>query len=364
MDNRFGKKIKWRLATVVILGLFIFLLTWLADYPATVERYYSKGFYPFICKILHPVFNLLPFSFGDVLYAVVILYLIYALVMLIKLPIKRRFKEWGMLASGIVIGVEAGIVIFYLFWGMNYFRLPAATRLKLQDTVYSTDELKTVANILIDSANAARGRLNHTDLRQQNDSIYSSSIRAVVALAHTSAEFYTYKPSIKPSSLSWLLNYIGTSGYYNPFTAEAQFNYQMPLHVRPFVACHEMSHQAGFGSEDEANFAGFLAGIRSADRLLRYSAYYEGMQECMYSLRATDTVAFKLLRAKINPAVIIDLKAERAYWQYYQGKLEVISSLFYDKFLKVNNQPQGLLTYNQMVSLIMAMYRKSPAGTL
>ncbi|RYZ93111.1 MAG: DUF3810 family protein, partial [Sphingobacteriaceae bacterium] len=46
-----------------------------------------------------------------------------------------------------------------------------------------------------------------------------------------------------------------------------------------------------------------------------------------------------------------------AYWQYYEGRLEVISSIFYDKFLKANNQPQGLLTYNQMITLVMAWYR-------
>jgi hypothetical protein len=33
-----------------------------------VEKYYSEGFYLFMCHVLHPVFNMLPFSFGDILY--------------------------------------------------------------------------------------------------------------------------------------------------------------------------------------------------------------------------------------------------------------------------------------------------------
>jgi len=36
-----------------------------------------------------------------------------------------------------------------------------------------------------------------------------------------------------------------------------------------------------------------------------------------------------------------------------------LSSLFYDDFLKVNNQPQGLNTYNQMVRLVMGWYKKN-----
>jgi hypothetical protein len=67
-------------------------------------------------------------------------------------------------------------------------------------------------------------------------------------------------------------------------------NYQMPVFNRPFVACHEMSHQMGYGAEDEANFVGFLAATGSDDRLLRYSAYNVAVNEFMHTVRYTDTV--------------------------------------------------------------------------
>ena len=130
-------------------------------------------------------------------------------------------------------------------------------------------------------------------------------------------------------------------GYYNPFTSEAQVNYQMPVFLRPFVACHEMSHQMGYGPEDEANFVGFIAGIQSQDHLLRYSAYYLGVQEFMYGPRQQDSIARKELRKRISPLVLSDFKTERSYWLQYEGKLGVLSSLFYDDFLKANNQPPG-----------------------
>lgn len=343
-----------------MLGVFlaIYLLTVFADHPNAVEKYYSEGLYIFMCHILHPVFNLLPFSFGDILYLTVVIYLVYAFVRLIALCIKKRFMQAGLLVTGVGIGVLAGVLAFYLFWGLNYFRPSAGERLNLRDSTYTKAELQKVTAILIDSANASRARVSPTDLKRGNDSIYKTAVKAVVKLSATSAEFGTYSPSIKPSMLTPLLNYISTSGYYNPFTGEAQMNYQMPVFNRPFVACHEMSHQMGYGAEDEANFVGFLAATGSDDKLLRYSAYNVAVNEFMHTMRYTDTLVFKQLKTRISPAVLADFKEERLYWLSYQNKLNALTSIFYDNFLKVNNQPQGLDTYNRMVLLIMAMYRK------
>ncbi|RYU90498.1 DUF3810 domain-containing protein [Mucilaginibacter terrigena] len=343
---------------ILSLALAIYLLMILADHPWVIEKYYSEGLYLFICHVQHPVFNLFPFSIGDVVYVLAIIYLVYALVRLIILCFKKRFLQAGMLVAGVVTGVQVSIIIFYLFWGMNYFRPSAAERLNLRDSTYSTTQLQKVTTILIDSANASRARVTPADLKQGNDSIYNTAVKAVIKLSATSPYYYTYKPGIKPSLITPLLNYISTSGYYNPFTGEAQINYQMPAFNRPFVACHEMSHQMGYGPEDEANFAGFIAATGSGDRLLRYSAYNLAVNEFMQTVRYTDTVMFKQLKKRISPAVLADFKEERLYWLSYQNKLETITSIFYDNFLKANNQPEGLATYNRMVLLVMAMYKK------
>jgi hypothetical protein len=357
LKNHSKKKLKVRVITITALAFSIFLLMMLADHPVWVERYYSEGFYPVVCQVLHPVFNLFPFSVGDILYIAVIGYLIYALFRLIKLAFKREFKQAFVFLLGIVVGVQSGLLIFYLFWGMNYFRPSAGDRLNLRDTSYTTGALKAVTTILIDSANACRARVTPADLSQSNSAIYQTAIRAVSKLSGDSVNFRSYAPGIKSSILTPLLNYIGTSGYYNPFTSEAQMNYQMPVFDRPVTACHEMSHQVGYGAEDEANFAGFLAGIGSHDRLLRYSAYHLAVDEFMHALRYRDSSANNELKPRVSVAVHNDFKAERRYWLQYQGNAGIISSIFYDKFLKANNQPQGLNTYNRMVLLVMALYK-------
>jgi hypothetical protein len=242
---------------------------------------------------------------------------------------------------------------------MNYFRPSAAYRLNLRDTAFTTADLKSVTKLLIDSANNCRSRVTAADLAQSNSTIYQTAVNAVKSMSADSANFYAFHPGIKPSMISFLMNYLGTSGYYNPFTSEAQINYQMPVFNRPFVACHEMSHQIGYGAEDEADFAGFIIGIRSKDPLLRYSAYHLAVDEFMHSLRRRDTVAHKELKAMISKQVHQDFVTERTYWINYENELSAISSIFYDNFLKVNNQPQGLDTYNRMVLLVMAWERRN-----
>jgi len=353
-----------RVAVILLLALAIFVLMQLADHPKWVERYYSEGFYIFICRVLHPVFNLFPFSIGDVIYIAIIVYLIYKTIGFFKLLFKKKLKETSIMLLGLVIGVQAGILAFYLFWGMNYFRPSAAERLNLRDTSFTTADLQAVTQLLIDSVNTTRARVTAADMAQSNSTIYQSAVQAIGSLSTNSASFRTWHPGVKPSILTFLLNFMGTSGYYNPFTSEAQINYQMPVFNRPFVACHEMSHQMGYGAEDEADFAGFVIAVHSNDRLLRYSAYHLAVSEFMYSLGRRDSIAYKTLKATISKDVRRDYAIERSYWLSYENKLNAISSVFYDSFLKANNQPKGLETYNRMVLLVMAQERKNWVSSL
>jgi hypothetical protein len=365
-SNHPKEKLKFKAIAIVALGIIIFCITLAANHPFFIERFYSNGLYPVICKVLHPVLNFFPFSVGDLFYIFLIIYFIYAGYLIIKLAIKKKFIMALGVVLRMVITVQLLYLIFYLFWGLNYFRIPAGERLGLRDSNYTTADLKAVTTMLIDSANATRARLTTIDISQNNDTIYKIAVKAISKLSHDSLNFRTYNPGVKSSILTPLLNYIGTSGYYNPFTSEAQINYQMPLFDRPFVACHEMSHQIGFGAEDEANFSGFIAGIGSTDRLLRYSCYHLAVDEFMHALYYRDSLSSQALRPKISGLVRNDFKTERLYWKLYQSKFDVISSIFYNDYLKANNQPQGLDTYNRMVLLVMALYRNkvhsSPPG--
>lgn len=354
--------IRTRAIVIVVLVVVIFLLGLLENYPQFIERWYSEGVYLWICRLLHPVFNLFPFSLGDILYLAVIIAIIYYFIKLVRLLFKKQFKPAGILLMGMVISTLGAIVAFYMLWGINYFRPSAAERLKLPDTDYSVAQLEALTKVVIDSANITRARITRADLLQSDATIKQTAINAVLVLSGGSKDFLTYSPGIKSSLFTPLISILGTSGYYNPFTTEAQMNYAMPVFLKPFVACHELSHQTGYGAEDEANFVGFLAGIKSNDRLLQYSAWHEAVDECMRDLMERDSVSHTKLKLLVSPAVHADFVAERDFWIAHQSKLDIISNIFYDDFLKANNQPQGLMTYNRMVRLVMALYNRKSFG--
>ena len=357
MPVKFNPFVKRSIA-IAVLAVVIYLLYVFTAYPALVERYYAKGFYVAVCYVLHPLLNILPFSVGDVMYSLVVVYMLYLLGRIVYLLIKMRFKQIGFVFLGLIMGIQIALVLFYMFWGMNYFRPSAAERLNLRDTSYTTAQLQAVTCIMIDSANATRARLTRQDTLQNNKAIFSTALSAIKHLSADSANFRTYYPGIKPSLLTPLMNYLSTSGYFNPFTGEAQMNYSMPLHTRPVVACHELSHQAGFGAEDEANFAGFLAGIGSQEHLLRYSAYQMALGECMQAVRRRDTLMNNELKLHISGRVRNDFRTERKYWISFHSKAGLLSGMFYDDFLKANNQPMGMDTYNQMVLLLVNWYKR------
>ncbi len=346
------------LITIGLVSIFLVLIFSLKNYPDFVEEYYSRGIFPFVRRSFQFLFNYLPFSAGDILYIIIIILTTLGFFQLIRLLLKKQIKAAGLLFIRFLLKIEIGITVFYLLWALNYFRQPAIKRLNLDNQEYNLTQLITVTSMLIDSTNVSRSHLQAQDFNVTNKEIVEKAVQAVKTLSTFDPPIFTINPLAKPSLLSPLLNYLGTAGYYNPFTGEAQINNLMPVFTQPFVACHEMAHQVGFGAEDEANFAGFLAGKSSPDKLLKYSAYYLAAQEFMNEVWRTDSTAFKQMRERISPAVIDDLETERQYWTNYQGGAAKLSSIFYDNYLKVNKQPGGLKTYNKMINLSMAYYRK------
>ena len=63
----------------VLLALVTFLLVEKgSDYPQLIEKWYSKGLYPFAAWILSGFSHLFPFSVWDVFWSIVVLILLYA----------------------------------------------------------------------------------------------------------------------------------------------------------------------------------------------------------------------------------------------------------------------------------------------
>ena len=167
-----------------------------------------------------------------------------------------------------------------------------------------------------------------------------------------------YPKSIKPSIYSYLGNYLGFQGYYNPFSGEGQVNTTIPRFLEPFVTTHEMAHQLGYAKENEANFVGFLACRSYQSNVFRYSVYFDMYNYAISEVIRRDTVLARAFQEKRHPQVVKDVKELRDFFLRYDNAVQDAIMWGYGYFLRANNQPAGKRSYHEVVAWLIAYYKK------
>ena len=158
---------------------------------------------------------------------------------------------------------------------------------------------------------------------------------------------------MKKSLFSLPLTYMGFSGYINPFTNEANINYNIPSTSLIFVINHEIAHQLGIASEKDANFISYLMLISSDNEYLKYCGLSYALRLCLNELSKLDYDKYSYLLEKVNKGIIKDYVEINKFWKNYEGKIEKVSKKSYDLYLKQNNIQSGIKNYNESISLIL-----------
>ncbi len=348
-------KIKyWHIVLSIFLPVQILCIQYLKSQPEWVETFYALGFYRYFSKIFQAITSILPFSIGDILYAVVILFLLNKLRLII---LKRIRLRWSILLQ---LTAYASVVYFWfhLSWGFNYYRLPLHQQLEIKNN-YSTEELARFTSQLVNKSNDIHYLITRNDTIPVMFKSTESEFRDLVFRNMDSIQFLDQKAgyqSIKPSLLSLPLSYMGFGGYLNPFTHEAQYNDKVPKYKYPSLIAHEMAHQIGYAKENEANFVSCYTNMHSKNLNLKYAGYTYALKFCLNELYFTSPEDFELLMAKVNPGILKNFKEINIFWESYKNPFEPLFKNFYGNFLKVNNQPQGIQSYNYVVALLVNYY--------
>lgn len=351
--------LKKRLIYLFILIIVLITLFALAGNKVWIENYYTYGFYQPLARTLRLAFGWIPFSIGDVFYGIVISWLLYKVLRNSYLLFWKKLT-WHIFfrkLSKIFIIIFFAYGVFLIFWGLNYSRKGIAYQLQLSEPKYDTMQLLKLQELMVSRVNDAKS-LTDTSIHPSTQGIFE---KAVVAYgeAEKSFPFLDYKNgSIKISLYGSWGNYFGFTGYYNPFSGEAQVNATVPKFLLPAITVHEMAHQVGYAKEMEANFVGFLVGSHSSDPAFRYSAYLDVLIYTNVQIRAFDTAVANDALKRLTPAVKADLREWRAFSLAHRSVFEPAARWIYGKFLKINNQPLGMMSYDQVTSLVIAYYQK------
>lgn len=345
-----------------ILPLFllfqIILVKALAFFPEVVERYYSNGLFEFISKTSRTLLGGIPFSVGDVVYGLLI---VSVLVQIWKTRKSWR-QHWKDHLLKIIGVLSVVYFLFHLLWGLNYYREPLFEKMAIQKE-YTTADLVAFTEKLIVKTNAVQLQLTENKKLKisppySQDTIFALSQKGYDALSRQ-YPFFTYETGSRKKSLFSLpLTYMGFGGYLNPFTNEAQVNDKLPLYGFPNVVCHEMAHQIGYASESECNFIGFLAGVKNDDLYFQYSAYSGALRYCLNNIALKDEKKFEKLKSKIHPGILENYKESERFWEQYDTFIDKGFHVFYDQFLKLNQQEEGIESYSKFVDLLINYYRK------
>ncbi len=346
---------------VILLVLIAISIKIFSFFPAIVEKYYSSNAYQVIGIFLRNITGWLPFSIGDILYAIFFTWIIIRLYQTAKSVIKRVVTREGFRRS---FQKTACIILiiyisFYYLWGLNYDRRGIEYQLQLQPISYTLNDIKKITNELITKVNASRIELADTSFTNTSYKELFTGAKEAYHNAEQKFAFLHYSgSSIKRSLYGRLGNYGGFLGYYNPFTGEAQVNVTVPFFVIPFTVCHEMAHQLGYATEDEANFVGYLAAKSSREKIFQYSIYFNLFTYANSELYIRDSVASKQNYKLLDTMVKKDILTYRKFINDHQNVIEPYVTLLYGKYLKANNQPLGIETYDEVVAWLIAYQKK------
>ncbi|WP_319800609.1 DUF3810 domain-containing protein [Chryseobacterium viscerum] len=296
------------------------------------------------------LFSWIPISMGDLIYIVLGAFLLYYFISLFR---KQR-RHNSLLRILIILNVF--YFIYQIFWGMLYFQAPIIRKLSSQKEP-NVEKAKKLAFSYLEKC-----KITRQSVREDSKGVFIiTNLNSIQQeILHQQAKLPSYISDkhapqildIKPSLFKNVMSFTGILGYYNPFTAEAQYNSELPHTFIPFTTAHESSHQLGFAREQEANFVGYLIGIHSSNLELRYSTEFFTLKSLLRFIVEEDPEFVKNILHQYSPAMKRDRMHEKNFVLSHQGWLDDFFGYTNNLFLK-SNQQEGSVTYSYFIDLLL-----------
>ena len=266
-----------------------------------------------------------PFSIAELLIAVAVIWVVAMIL---------RWK-WKELITGSITIALVVYALFCFLWGTYYYG-EAPTEAK----AVSTEQLGVVTWYFAQMA---------------NDNCCEEPDRAEVL--EKSKELYNgYGVKAKGIVCSKIMSLLDFTGFFSPFTGEANVNLDSPAHDLPATVAHELAHLQGTAREQEANFLAVKSSLEYGDRSYVYSAALLAYTHLGNSLYSDDYETWNLISDNLSESVKEDLSETREYWDRYDTSVKTVSNKVYESFLYSYGQNLGLKSYGACVDLLVEYY--------
>ncbi|MDD2539011.1 MAG: DUF3810 domain-containing protein [Bacteroidales bacterium] len=353
----------------ILLGFSLLLLLLYRVLPGFMDTVYSGFIYRFLAQGVSSVMALIPFSLAEiVLYLLVpflLFYLVRGVVRLAAGPYARAAVLWKKYLRNLGLLMVWGISVFLLTTGVHYHRLPLEDHLGLTVEPSAAEELHELAGEIVRQVNQTASFTRRSPegnmIPEHTFSGYRKDImKAYDSLAvNTGLKVGGYYPSTKPVMASRGMSYAFVSGFFFPWTLEANVNKDIPVFLVPAVMTHEQAHVRGFMRENEANFLTYLVVRHTTNTDLKYSCLLHSLNYLLHAVYNALPDQYEGLMKSLSPRVLHDLAQNRAYWEPFRSSFSEMSRQVNDAYLKANSQRDGIASYGKVVDLMIADHKFS-----
>jgi len=357
---------KWRLFCIGLIPLTFLVHFGAARIPALVTSAYSRAIYPVLATPLVFVSDRASFSLAELCYVVGGAVVVWALgITVIQLIRRRRTWRNVLLRGALNVLTVAGVLyaLVTVVWAINYHRTDLARTAGYDVSAPTPVELRGLCEALIAEASALRVQVEENEdgvmvvPHGWRDALRRSEIG--YRYAQLDHPWLPVRPIGRPKGIvfSGVMSATGFSGFYFPFTGEANVNVDEPDCALPHTASHEIAHQLGFAHEGEANFLGYLACRAHPDVDFRYSGAFSSVVSAMVALRRHDRAAFEELFATMHVGVRRDWAAVSEFWREHITIARRPARAVVDANLKLHSDRTGIASYGKVVDLLIAERR-------
>ncbi len=350
-----------------LLGAAVIALFLAVRHNYALMRQLSDGFVQPLHHGLAKLTSFVPFSLAEMLIAALSVtasvYIIYEILSLIRKKGKgRRLYRLFMRLAALALVLYAG---FCLLWGVYYYGDGFIDKSGLVMEDISAEDLELVTVWFADRLNRFAPQVARNEegfCRTDREAVLSRSPTIFRAVSARYPCLTGPEVPAKRMVFSRFMSIIDFTGFFSPYTAEANVNADFPPALFAATVAHELSHQRGVAKEQEANFVAVLASLESGDVDYSYSACLLAYIHLSNALYAADPAALRLINQGLVETVQRDLEENNSYWARFESPVQTVTDAVYEGFLQSYEQTLGMRSYGACVDLLVNYYAQEAAA--
>lgn len=360
------------IVALVILGVSIGLNA-AAWYVPGFSDWFTDRILPYWGRTLGRFNSLFSFSVGELLIFAGIILIVVLLSMTVLCLFLHRRKRFTAAAGRLWLKTLGIVILVYAVETSNclieYHCTPLEQGLPGYGQSYDTDDIARLRDYIVNEVNTRAGQLprdSHGEILYVGgeNAMQQTARSAIASLSDAYPRLRGSSVVPKPLTASRFVSQQYMQGYYFPFSMEACYNTLMKDMNKPFTMCHELSHTHGYIYEDDANFLGFLACVRSGDPVFEYSGWLgvlNYVNNDFYQAVSRETY-------ESHPAISETVQRDSEFlsdeaWQDVESHklfrtetVRAAADTAVDTTLKVNGVSSGKESYSRVVRLLLEYF--------